>query len=148
MFYFDKANPLVTFMDIRKESFDFSGNRHMEIAPDVVADFKSIPFGDSSYDMVVFDPPHLLHIGNNAYMAKKYGKLKSNTWKADIKQGFAECFRVLKQDGVLIFKWSSVQIPLREIVNLAPIKPLLGNKNSKGKTFWLVFVKAGENIES
>jgi hypothetical protein len=42
-------------------------------------------------------------------MAAKYGKL-SESWREDISKGFAECFRVLYSDGVLVFKWNETQI--------------------------------------
>ena len=33
--------------------------------------------------MVVFDPPHLLKVGPNSWLCKKYGKLPEN-WQAFI----------------------------------------------------------------
>ena len=76
-------------------------------------------------------------------MAKKYGHL-GNNWKEDIKQGFNECFRVLENYGVLIFKWNEAQIKLNEILKLTDVKPLFGNR--RAKTHWLVVVdrKTGE----
>ena len=60
--------------------------------------------------------------------------------------GFNECMRVLKPNGVLVFKWSEIQIPLREILSLFPQKPLFGNRAIKrgNKTHWLCFMKDGE----
>lgn len=59
-----------------------------------------------------------------------------------LRRGFAECFRVLDDDGVLIFKWSEVQIPLKEILPLAPYPPLFGNRSGKNNnTHWLCFMK-------
>jgi SAM-dependent methyltransferase len=63
-------------------------------------------------------------------MAQKYGALDKN-WKEDIRSGFAECFRVLKEDGVLIFKWNEHDIPLREVLALTPVKPLFGHPSGK-----------------
>ena len=48
-------------------------------------------------------------------MAEKYGELDRKTWPDDIRKGLAECFRVLKPDGVLIFKWNETDILLREV---------------------------------
>ena len=111
----------------------------MKISPDIVADFRQIPFPDESFYLVVFDPPHLVKAGENSWIAKKYGKLNSETWKNDIEQGFNECMRVLKPNGILIFKWNEEQIKLRDILATIEYKPLFGNK--RAKTHWLVFMK-------
>ena len=56
--------------------------------------------------------------------------------------GFAECFRVLKPNGTLIFKWCETQIPLRDILALTPEKPLYGHKGgAKSVTHWVAFLK-------
>ena len=111
MFWFDKTNPNVLFADIRSESFTLSDGRTKDVAPDVVADFRSMPWPDNSFSLVVFDPPHLMNVGERSDMAKKYGKL-GHYWREYIGQGFAECWRVLKPGGVLIFKWNQRDIPL------------------------------------
>lgn len=138
MFWFNKNNPLVTFMDIRQEYEELPTGHVINVNPDVVADFRSIPFEDNTYDMVVFDPPHLLHAGKNSWLAKKYGRLGDN-WQEDIAQGFRECMRVLKPSGTLVFKWNEEQIKLRDVLATIDFKPLFGNKRSK--THWLVFIK-------
>ena len=35
-----------------------------------------------------------------------------------IRQGFKECFRVLKPNGTLIFKWNEVQFPVKDVLKL------------------------------
>jgi hypothetical protein len=45
--------------------------------------------------------------------------------------GFAECFRVLKKDGVLIFKWNEHDVPLKGVLELTPHKPLFGHPSGK-----------------
>ena len=47
--------------------------------------------------------------------------------------------RVLKDYGVLIFKWSEDQISTADILKLLPVQPLFGNR--RGKTIWLCFMK-------
>ena len=143
MFYFDKNNPRVTFMDCRELEDVLCDGRKLEIKPDIIGDFRNIPFTDNSFSMVVFDPPHLLRIGENSWMAKKYGKL-SDTWREDISKGFSECLRVLKPNGTLIFKWNEEQIKLSEILPLFSKKPILGNR--RAKTHWLVFMKEGDQM--
>ena len=100
---------------------------------------------NDTFNLVVFDPPHLLKVGENAWLAKKYGKLNQNTWQEDLKQGFRECFRVLKPDGILIFKWNETDVTVSEILKLTTHEPLFGHKSGKlQKTHWIVFSKAGE----
>ena len=139
MFYFNKENENVIFMDNRQVSEILCDGRKLEIKPDVVADFRHMPFGNNTFKVVVFDPPHLVNVGKSSWLAKKYGKLSKESWRTDIKQGFNECMRVLDIYGVLIFKWNEEQIKLKEILNIINYKPLFGNK--RAKTHWLVFVK-------
>lgn len=138
MFWFDKQHQDAVYMDKRELSTTLCDGRKLEVRPDIIADFRNIPFPDDSFHMVVFDPPHLIKIGDNSWMAKKYGKLES-TWQEDIAQGFRECMRVLKPNGTLVFKWNEDQIKLREILDAIDYKPLYGDKRSK--THWLVFMK-------
>lgn len=138
MFYFQKEHPNVTFMDIREHYEELDSGHKINIKPDIIGDFRNIPFKDNSFDLVVFDPPHLIRAGHNSWMAKKYGKLNKETWPEDIKQGFDECMRVLKPTGTLIFKWNEDQIKLKEILDVIGYKPLFGNK--RAKTHWLTFV--------
>ena len=139
MFYFDKDNSDVVFMDNRELSTTLCDGRALEIKPDLIADFRAMPFEDETFYLVVFDPPHLKNIGENSWMAKKYGKLNPDTWKDDIRKGFKECWRVLKPNGTLIFKWNEEQIKLSEILKTIEYSPLFGNK--RAKTHWLVFFK-------
>ncbi|WP_077317649.1 class I SAM-dependent methyltransferase [Virgibacillus proomii] len=138
MFWFDKQNKDVLYMDNRELSDTLCDGRKLEVRPDLIADFRNMPFEDETFYLVVFDPPHLLRIGDSSWMAKKYGKL-SEDWPNDIKKGFDECMRVLKPNGTLIFKWNEDQIKLGEILNVIKVKPLFGNRRSK--THWLVFMK-------
>lgn len=139
MFWFDKENPDVLFMDNRELETSLCDGRSLKINPDMVADFRDMPFGDGVFDMVVFDPPHLINAGESSWLAKKYGKLDKLSWQSDLKAGFEECFRVLQTFGVLIFKWNEDQIKISEVLKLAPQEPLFGQRS--GKTHWLVFRK-------
>lgn len=78
MFWFDKNNTDVLFIDKRSETVtakDRDKVRTIEVKPDIIADFTDLPFKDESFYMVVFDPPHLKSLGETSWMAKKYGKL-------------------------------------------------------------------------
>lgn len=138
MFWFDKQNEDVLFMDKRDESHTLCDGRALEIKPNLVGDFRDMPFDDESFYLVVFDPPHLINAGDDSWLAKKYGKL-DDLWQFDIRQGFNECMRVLKPNGTLVFKWNEDQIALQEILDVIDYKPLFGNRRSK--THWLVFMK-------
>ena len=65
-----------------------------------------MPFTDATFDLVIFDPPHLIRAGKESWLAKKYGTLELMSWQNDLYKGFYECLRVLKPNGVLFFKWS------------------------------------------
>jgi len=138
MFWFDKENEDVLYMDNRQLSTTLCDGRTLNVNPDLIGDFRSMPFEDNSFYLVVFDPPHLLKAGDNSWLAKKYGKLGQN-WENDISRGFEECMRVLKPNGTLIFKWNEDQIKLKDVLKCFSQSPLFGNKRSK--THWLVFMK-------
>lgn len=138
MFWFDKQNERTIFTDNRILHDTLCDGRKLDIEPDVIGDFRAIPFEDNSFHMVVFDPPHLLKAGESSWLVKKYGKLSDN-WADDLKQGFSECMRVLKPNGTLIFKWNEQQIKLKEILKAIDYQPLFGNKRSH--THWFVFMK-------
>lgn len=78
-------------------------------------------------------------------MAKSYGTL-SDDWREVIHDGFKECKRVLKPDGVLIFKWSNCTISTREVIKAIGEEPLFGHRSGKKMgTHWLCFMKGAEN---
>jgi len=70
MFWFDKHNPDVLYMDNRKLIDTLCDGRVLEINPDIIADFRQMPFEDNTFYLVVFDPPHLIHAGENSWLAK------------------------------------------------------------------------------
>ena len=152
MMWFDKQNPNVIFGDIRKEIITVTdrsngkldGVRSIEINPDVLMDFRTIPFPDNTFNLVAFDPPHLVKAGSKSWLTSKYGRL-SDCWQDDIKKGFEECFRVLKIGGTLIFKWNETQIKTKDVLALTRHKPLFGHKTGhRGFTHWYVFLKENQ----
>jgi SAM-dependent methyltransferase len=147
MFWFNKNHPGALYMDIRKEEHVLCDGRKLSICPDVVADYTDMPFENETFSLVVFDPPHLVSAGQKSYMRLKYGQL-GHDWKEELRKGFSECWRVLKPNGTLIFKWSEVQIKLSEILPLFPVNPLLGQLGrgrTKTQTHWIVFFKDVNN---
>ncbi|EPE3084148.1 class I SAM-dependent methyltransferase [Morganella morganii] len=142
MFYFDKENPNVLFCDIRRERHILCDGRELDINPDVIADFRNLPFPDKSFEMVIFDPPHLVRAGENGWQRKKYGALDKESWRDDLSKGFGEAMRVLKPNGILIFKWNETQIKTSEVLALTDYKPVFGHPSGKrSNTHWVTFMK-------
>ena len=99
MMWFNKNHPNTLYIDNRKESKGhISKKSNHKICPDEVMDFRDLKFPDKSFKLVVWDPPHSYDLG----------------------QGFKECWRVLQDYGVLIFKWNEKQIKLKSILRLFP----------------------------
>lgn len=146
--WFNKNHPAAVYCDKRSEnltgiwkSTNGESERTCTVSPDIQCDFTNLPFGDNTFALVVFDPPHLEHVGENAWMKKKYGRLEDN-WPQMLHDGFRECMRVLKPDGVLIFKWSECQIPANKVWDAIGQKPLFGHRSGKAsKTFWGCYMK-------
>lgn len=141
--WFNKEHPAAVYCDIRKEeltgiwkSGDGQSERTCYIDPDIQCDFTDLPFPDESFFLVVFDPPHLRYAGKTGWLAKKYGRLDEH-WPEMLHDGFQECMRVLKEDGVLIFKWAETDIPAQKVWKAIGQKPLFGHHSGKRSgTFW------------
>jgi ubiquinone/menaquinone biosynthesis C-methylase UbiE len=71
MFWFDKRNPSVLFADIRDLESELCDGSILKVKPDIVADFRKMPFKDETFKMVVFDPPHLKNLAQSTWMAQK-----------------------------------------------------------------------------
>lgn len=149
MMWFDKQDTRTLFMDKREGTrvVDVGtpgtiGRSPRVVSPDGIHDFADMDFQDNTFWHVVFDPPHF-HKGAGAtgIIAFNFGLLPDN-WRDMLRLGFAECFRVLKPNGTLIFKWCEVEIPLREVLALTPEKPLYGHRSGKkAQTHWVAFMK-------
>ncbi len=146
---FDRNDPRAVFNDIREGEYIVDrgtsgtiGRVPLVVKPDCLQDFRRLEFADDSFHHVVFDPPHYtrkkIGVGKLAF---SYGALGSS-WKEDLTAGFAECFRVLKTNGTLIFKWCAIEFPLTEVLALTPQKPLYGHRSGKkANTHWVAFIK-------
>lgn len=150
--WFQKNEPHTVYTDIRREEWEgvFGANhkrRHLVIDPDIICDFRNMPFEDGTFSLVVFDPPHIMNLTDDSWMKKSYGTL-TDDWKEVIHDGFHECMRVLKPDGVLIFKWSDISISTRELIKAIGIEPLFGHRSGKKmNTHWLCFMKFAHDLE-
>ena len=147
-FWFDPKDSRALFMDRRRETWTVDigtpgtiGRKPLVIDPDILADFTDIPFPAESFSLVVFDPPHIQREKPLGVFTKKYGCLNGD-WREMLRKGFAECFRVLKPNGTLIFKWAESEFPVAEVLALTPEKPLFGHKSGKKMgTHWVAFLK-------
>ena len=154
MFWFDKADERALFVDKRREEWPVDigtpgtvGRSPIVVNPDVLADFTALPFPDCSFPLVVFDPPHVSRRQGTGIIEKKYGFLEGD-WRIMLAGGFAECFRVLKPHGTLVFKWAETDIPLTEVLALTEEKPLFGHRSGKKLgTHWCIFLKGGGGAE-
>lgn len=143
--WFNKHHPATVYCDKRRAEYAGLWKNQPRstcvIDPDIQCDFTGLPFPDESFALVVFDHPHLEKVGDNAWLAKKYGKVHPD-WRRMLHDGFNECMRVLKLDGVLIFKWSEYDIPAAEVWKAIGQKPLFGHHSGKqSKTFWGCYMK-------
>lgn len=142
MMWFDKHNPACLYLDNRElPETSLCDGRKFRVEPDVIADFTNLPFENNTFHLIVFDPPHLIKVNDDAYMKIKFERL-TEEWPKVIHDGFQECMRVLKPYGTLIFKWSEVQIPTREVINAIGQEPLFGHiSGRKMNTHWMTFMK-------
>lgn len=78
MFWHDRNNEHTFYVDCRKVDETLCDGRRLEVKPDVLADFRNMPFLDNTFNLVVFAPPHLYRAGANSWLAKKYGHRRRN----------------------------------------------------------------------
>lgn len=149
MFWFNKNHPNTIFIDNRtREKGHCEWRPNHCVNPDIVMDNRKMDFPDKSFKLVVFDPPHLIGKEGCA-MTKEYGFLIPETWQSDIKRGFDECWRVLEDYGVLIFKWNDASKKRAELLRIIGKEPLFGHPNgSKIPTHWFCFMKIPEKTKS
>ena len=143
--WYNKNHPNAVYIDIRKEPSGFLGyGRKEKLEPDYIMDFRKMDFPDKSFKLVVFEPPHLSSWGKTSLFKNKFGCLDKLNWKEDLRKGFSECWRVLDDYGILVFKWSNNEIKFKEVLGLIEHKPLFYNTTnfkSTSVTKWFCFMK-------
>ena len=147
--WFDKQNPLCLYCDNREVEYEktfgkkYYATRHIKVKPDMLADFTDLPFNDNTFNLVVFDPPHIIQKDESGWITKQYWYYKDKESAIDsVTKGIDECMRVLKPNGVLIFKWAETSIPTSEILKQINHKPLFGHRSGKKSgTNWMTFMK-------
>lgn len=102
------------------------------LRPQRIKDFCALPFAwQGQYDIVVFEPPMLSAPG-----------WTPGAWQNDLTLALAECFRILRMNGSLIFTWKESDVPLEAILKCTPEKPVIGNRlPTKAKRHFLFFMK-------
>ncbi len=145
--WFNKNDERALFFDRRDETLllpkgkAWPNGGELHIHPDVQGNFTDMPFPDNTFTLVVFDPPHMEKLGEGSNLGKFYGKLFGD-WECELAKAFEECFRILRDNGILIFKWCSIEIPLSRVLALTPHAPMFGhNTGNHAKTHWCVFMK-------
>lgn len=137
--WFAKNHEETIYMDIKRE-----------VHPDIRADFRQLPFRDEVFDLVVFDPPHA-SVGETGrgIFYKKYGSLRTSLVAPTLYKGSRELWRVLRSNGILIFKWNTHDRKLSRVLKFFPTKPLFGQKTAfrtahASSTHWVTFQKLDE----
>lgn len=150
----NKKNPHCLYIDIRQELDPaFARAPHHRTAifnvdPDEIQDFRNLPYPDNSFKLIVWDPPHITKKDGQkrltGIITKRYGALNAETWRNDLKRGFNELWRVLDDDGVLIFKFHDGSISHEDVLNLFHTRPLFGTTTAKknhNTCRWFTFMK-------
>ena len=108
----EKHNKDTTYIDIRPE-----------VRPDFVCDATRTPFHNQAFDMILFDPPHrkfspyIKSLGKRS-MAFRYGSQTTAERNDFVRAAFIEFSRILKDDGVVLFKWNDCGTPITKILPL------------------------------
>ena len=64
-------------------------------------DFTMLPYADASYDVAVFDPPHLADAGEDSIMGRRYGTYRDDELEGVVRQGTREAWRVVRLGAVV-----------------------------------------------
>lgn len=105
----DPAYGYGTFWSVWRPDVLVAMDNNPRKAPHGVVDFRRLPFADSTFDAVVFDPPYKLN-GNPSDtdgVDERYGVDQYTDWRARmqlIRDGLVECRRVYNGRGYLLLK--------------------------------------------
>ena len=142
MWWWDKAHPLAVYIDKRTRPAGTIRQKPLwKIEPDVLADFRALPFEDETFPLVVFDPPHQVSSrAGTGINAEQYGSWEPGERDEALRLGLAECWRVLAPGGTLVFKWGG---KVADVEATFPVVPVVGTRPRGRKTgpSWVIFYK-------
>ena len=127
--------------------------RTYTVEPDEVQDYRDLPYEDESFNLIVWDPPHVMRENGmqqlDGIIVRKYGALHAETWQHDLKKGFEELWRVLENNGILCFKFADDAADFKEVLDLFPVTPLFGTtiNQNRTETRWFVFMKTEDSVK-
>lgn len=145
----------------------------LAIKPTIFCDNTNTPFKNTSFDTIIFDPPHDISGGDGFFShpnAESYNKQYEKQRDVPTYYG-AELFntktkliryiyraqqefqRILKDDGLLWAKWCDIQLTLNRFLSLFHDWNCLiqiradqpTHTYKKNKTYWLTFEKRQDN---
>jgi len=142
MWWWDKNHPLAVYVDTRTRPAGTITQKPLwKVEPDVLADFRQLPFDDESFQLVLFDPPHQVSSrAGTGINAEQYGSWEPGERDEALRLGFSECWRVLAPGGTLVFKWAG---RVTEVQAAFPVEPVVGTRprGRKEGPAWVVFYK-------
>ena len=135
--WFDKNEEHTVYIDIRPET-----------NPDYIMDCTKTTFPDKFFNLIVFDPPHEAIVSRKGKLGNRYTSgLRAYEIRKLVKNAFKEFYRILKDDGFVIFKWNDHDQKLSKILSLiGNFKPLFGHKvamrtKHASSTYYIVLIK-------
>lgn len=103
-----------------------------KLKPHLVCNNKSLPFANSSFDVAIYDPPHLVVPSRNRYAEFGIGTVKVPqgvyTVSPDFQPFLIEGFRILKHNGIVLAK-------IQDVVN-----------NHRSQWEHINFIRSAENV--
>jgi len=161
-----KNCPDIIYTDIEKK---------LKNKPTIYADNTNTPFLPQTFDTIFYDPPHNWGGGDEpnpvypseikkwaqkhkpfAFTYYGWDKYKTRVaLMAHVYHAQKEFMRILKDDGLLWFKWNEMRIPVDRIlacftdwVQLLTLRvDDVSHTAGKGQTFWICFTKKREKTQ-
>lgn len=133
--WFNRIHPDTIYVDIRPE-----------VSPTLIADTRMLPFPDDTFNLIVFDPPHVVH-GKNSAMAQAYGAFPAEEIRDTVTRSSIEAFRVSTPSALMAFKWNTHDVKLQRILDLMEgWEPLFGHLTAtrtkhRSSTYWALLRK-------
>jgi tRNA G10 N-methylase Trm11 len=92
-------------------------DKRISVRPSVVADSTNLPFADGTFDLVVFDPPHV-NAGKNSNTSASYGWYTTSQIRELISLTAREAYRVTSHGAIMAFKWNDHDQPIGPVISL------------------------------